>query len=270
MLKGRAETDSQKKEILDKLLEAWKKSPLQRLGQLIDNALYADRKELKKNLFYIEDQDFIELVDKFVHNCTLPAAHFAHDCDSCIYLGQDSEHDFYFCNSRLPTVIARYSSNAPDYASGLQAAIEIEKFDPKVEHPLVKALKLARQRGLIPAIMTPENRKIFQDKLTEAIEKHLASGGTIIRGSFGWYSDSCCPLTCAMDEQVEMDFCCSKENINIFEIAINARDLWSFVFGVDNNEEGFGRLFSGQVADQDMYQMGQEFGRKYCDTEKGK
>jgi hypothetical protein len=149
-MKGRAETDKQKKDVMDKLLKAWKASPLQRLGQLLSNATYSSH---KGGLFQIEDEVLVDKVMEFV-GPTLPTAHFQHDCEECIYLGQDKEHDFYFhstANGWLPTVIARFGSDGPDYASGLEGAIQYEKnFPNDNEYPLVKALKLARQRGLIP------------------------------------------------------------------------------------------------------------------------
>jgi hypothetical protein len=39
-------------------------------------------------------------------------------------LGQHGESDLYFCQQMLggPTVIARYSSEGPDYSSGLEFA----------------------------------------------------------------------------------------------------------------------------------------------------
>lgn len=45
---------------------------------------------------------------------------FEHDCDKCIFLGHYNEHDLYFCpQGGSPTVIARWSSDGPDYISGL-------------------------------------------------------------------------------------------------------------------------------------------------------
>ncbi len=65
---------------------------------------------------------------------------FTHDCDSCTFLGTYEEHDLYFC-PREPTVIARASSEGPDYCSGIVSA--------RMGHPLlVEALYRARERGL--------------------------------------------------------------------------------------------------------------------------
>ncbi len=67
---------------------------------------------------------------------------FKHDCDICKYLGMYEEYDLYFCENE-PTVIARYSSNGPDYMSGLMFATENRS------KPLYEAKKLAIQQGLI-------------------------------------------------------------------------------------------------------------------------
>lgn len=45
---------------------------------------------------------------------------YEHDCPHCTFLGQFEEFDLYYCMQamRLPTVIARRSSDGPDYVSG--------------------------------------------------------------------------------------------------------------------------------------------------------
>ena len=52
---------------------------------------------------------------------------YKHDCDNCTYLGFEKKDgkmvDLYFCPQHtLPTIIARYSSEASDYISGIQLA----------------------------------------------------------------------------------------------------------------------------------------------------
>jgi hypothetical protein len=54
-VKGRAETDEAKVAILAEVLEAWRKRPLQRLGQLLVNYLPGARPNAA--LFYLEDAD---------------------------------------------------------------------------------------------------------------------------------------------------------------------------------------------------------------------
>jgi len=68
-----------------------------------------------------------------------------HDCDTCIYLGSDSEHDFYFHHDKeypiLSTLITRYGEFG-DYSSGLDFAFS--------SIPLNCALKLAVEQSVIP------------------------------------------------------------------------------------------------------------------------
>lgn len=54
---------------------------------------------------------------------------YKHDCDKCIYLGPAHDSvdgyfvDLYWCGSaNMPTVIARYGDDGPDYKSGIGAA----------------------------------------------------------------------------------------------------------------------------------------------------
>lgn len=69
-------------------------------------------------------------------------AKFTHDCDACVFLGHSLSSDLYFCNGNgnISTVIARWSSDGPDYTSG----IALVPHDVR----LAAALGLATQRGL--------------------------------------------------------------------------------------------------------------------------
>lgn len=67
-----------------------------------------------------------------------------HDCDGCVFLGRWFSSDLYYCEQRahgIPTVIARHSSQDPDYTSGLV----LEHMVPA----LAVAADRARWRGLI-------------------------------------------------------------------------------------------------------------------------
>lgn len=68
---------------------------------------------------------------------------FRNDCEVCVFLGRDGEHDLYFCEVSpiMPTVLARFSDEPEDYTSGLALA----NFVP----PLGVALERARAKGLI-------------------------------------------------------------------------------------------------------------------------
>ncbi len=51
-----------------------------------------------------------------------PPRRYQHDCTACVYLGHFEEYDLYVCpQGGIPTVIARFSSEGPDYQSGLDA-----------------------------------------------------------------------------------------------------------------------------------------------------
>lgn len=62
----RAKTEQQKADINNRILEAWKKVPELRLGQLIDNAIWWDGLKIRPPLFYFEDQDLVEAVEGYV------------------------------------------------------------------------------------------------------------------------------------------------------------------------------------------------------------
>jgi len=74
---------------------------------------------------------------------------FDHDCVACIFLAHAKGHDLYFCGEHHmgPTVIARYSSLPSKYMSGIRIAEAA--MDTTPTHPLVIALKLAREKTLI-------------------------------------------------------------------------------------------------------------------------
>lgn len=66
---------------------------------------------------------------------------YKHDCKRCVFLGRHERYDLYFCDQGggLPTVIARYSSDGPDYISGLHNTVA----------PLKEAYVRAVATGLI-------------------------------------------------------------------------------------------------------------------------
>ena len=50
---------------------------------------------------------------------------FKHDCNECIPLGQENDHDLYYCNKEggmPPTLVARFGDAGPDYKSGMELA----------------------------------------------------------------------------------------------------------------------------------------------------
>lgn len=100
------------------------------------------------------------------------APNYLHDCDSCIFLGnyiwKNREYDLYVCKQgRLwPTVIARFSSDGPDYISGLETALLIEA-KPEKEfddcYPLVEAMNRAKGSGHLTRKETSLNEQAVQN-----------------------------------------------------------------------------------------------------------
>jgi hypothetical protein len=64
MVKNRANTDAEKKEIIDRVYRAWLASPQLRLGQLLECA----KPNRLDDLFNIEDYDLVVEVEKFSYN----------------------------------------------------------------------------------------------------------------------------------------------------------------------------------------------------------
>jgi len=75
---------------------------------------------------------------------------FTHDCEGCKFLGHYEGHDLYYCAGE-PTVIARYGSDGPAYASGLAFANAPlnEIPDNGIRHLLRTAWLLAKDMGVI-------------------------------------------------------------------------------------------------------------------------
>jgi len=69
---------------------------------------------------------------------------YKHDCTNCVFLGTYEDnmiYDLYVCatNGNMSTVIARYSSDGPDYFSGLEFS--------STNNALKEALKRAEEKG---------------------------------------------------------------------------------------------------------------------------
>jgi hypothetical protein len=66
----RAKTEQQKTELNNRILEAWKKVPELRLGQLIDSAIWWKGLKIRPPLFYFEDEDLVEAIELYVTETT--------------------------------------------------------------------------------------------------------------------------------------------------------------------------------------------------------
>jgi hypothetical protein len=67
---------------------------------------------------------------------------YEHDCDECLFLGHYGGADLYYCSqSGSPTVLARFSSDPPNYTSGLAFA--------QTNVYLCEAKRRASRKGLL-------------------------------------------------------------------------------------------------------------------------
>lgn len=79
-------------------------------------------------------------------------ARYTHDCDSCVYLGEHLEYDLYYCpHCDGGTVLARYGSDGPSYASTMISLLTEEHLafykanpDYLAGQALTKALELQK------------------------------------------------------------------------------------------------------------------------------
>jgi len=63
---GRAVTPEQKRAILERIFEAWGKSPQQRLGQLISNSIHGHQEDDTASLYFVEDEILATWAEEFV------------------------------------------------------------------------------------------------------------------------------------------------------------------------------------------------------------
>lgn len=107
------------------------------------------------------------------HNLQSFGPVFAHDCDVCFFLGQYNDADLYLCPKEAggPTVIARFSWEPGDYASGTPIA-ESKAFPEATHRELRVAWLIARDCGLVQDPKPVETgEEINKRLLWEAVEK---------------------------------------------------------------------------------------------------
>lgn len=69
---------------------------------------------------------------------------FKHDCEDCVFMGRHNDHDLYYCaQSSIPTVVARYGSDGPEYKSGLVLADFDEELGVARDRAELKGLRVA-------------------------------------------------------------------------------------------------------------------------------
>jgi hypothetical protein len=95
------------------------------------------KQETDKELFGLFDGRLIERLKAKIWEMMLTAERrgviepveptYEHDCDACFFLGRSVGYmDLYYCDHmdrHMPTIIARYGNDGPEYKSGLPIAI---------------------------------------------------------------------------------------------------------------------------------------------------
>lgn len=75
---------------------------------------------------------------------------YTHDCDGCEFLGECGTYDLYYCaRCDEGTIIARASSDAPDYASTPVALLTKERREFWRQHPASWSLALLTAYDII-------------------------------------------------------------------------------------------------------------------------
>jgi hypothetical protein len=92
---------------------------------------------------------------------------FEHDCEDCKFLGSYDGRDLYFCPGGGPTIIARRSSDPPDYSSGLCfGKTSLKDMTPdRSSWALRVAYLLACDQGLITGPFTEGTAEVAQDTI---------------------------------------------------------------------------------------------------------
>lgn len=94
---------------------------------------------------------------------------YVHDCDRCVYLGQFEQYDLYYCPSE-PTIVCRFSSEDPDYNSGLIFAVTSKRNHYRVA--LIRALRKPEFKDQIIKYFETYEREISQryERFLELLE----------------------------------------------------------------------------------------------------
>jgi len=106
-------------------------------------------------------------------------------------------------------------------------------------------------------MISRENIDKLRTILIEAIDQHLANGGTLISGKF--YDDDddkkYCPVSCLIGTTFPTDR--THAITDVLGAPFSATDLWDFVDGFDQHYQ------QGIDENSDMYKLGQELRAKY-------
>lgn len=131
---------------------------------------------------------------------------FEHDCPTCVLLGQNDTHDFYFHSGRLETVIARFGSEGPDYESGLVAARSI-RGNLDFYAPLAQALTLAEKQGFVTRLPVISIDNSIYDSLTVVLRMDsLILDNHLMEASAARYQASMDILTARISRRLQENF----------------------------------------------------------------
>lgn len=116
-------------------------------------------------------------------------------------------------------------------------------------------------------MLTQEHINKLRAHLTEAIEKHLVNGGTLIKGRFDDFHGGCCPVQCLVGQ--DMKALKAEGTIHGFQDAVAKKldipfavgDMWRLVDGFDNS------VVTEEDKDSTCYKLGQELRAKYLPEE---
>lgn len=111
-------------------------------------------------------------------------------------------------------------------------------------------------------MLTQEQLTQFEIAITQAIEKHLAKGGTLQTGAFGGLDDDrsrLCPISCLAIGHL---------HYNGFNGAVSEKmgfpfsdiDMWHFVHGFDLIRSSW---LGPEEFETDLYKMGKKLREKY-------
>lgn len=106
---------------------------------------------------------------------TFDTPRFQHDCPACKFLGQYRyaddpnkryDYDLYVCGQAgsIPTVIARFSDDGPDYMSGIHGGLFVNVNGVNPTYPLTVALYQAVQEGYLRISATPKLKEADESK----------------------------------------------------------------------------------------------------------
>jgi hypothetical protein len=104
--------------------------------------------------------------------------------------------------------------------------------------------------------MTPEQTQIFKDRIVQAVDAHIANGGILLSGCFGFRKTAMCPVSCVIGSPDLQGALSHKLVSNVLGFDVSDEEVWSFIDGFDGNPHTV-------VGVPELYQFGLELRQKY-------